>query len=121
MRTVWLLGVLLWASTGLSAASDFGGGAPEQRYFTVDVSLVPGTGQAEGYVRNLADFTAIRVQLDVEMLDAGGATLARRIVYVNGDVPARSRAFVRVPVPSGTASVRATVLRFEWVPRGGGA
>ena len=118
-----LVAGLLAVTTGAAAqTSDFGAGTPESRYFRVESAVQAGRRgpQLEGYVYNLWDAEAVRVRLNVEAIDASGQLLERRIAYVPLDVPARSRAFFRAPVPAGTTSARVSVLYFEWAPRGGG-
>jgi hypothetical protein len=123
-RRRFALGLLLAplaARTAAAQESNFGGGRPEERYFTVEAALGHGRRGpvAEGYVMNRYDVHATRVRLALQPLDAAGRPLGNVIAYV-GDVPARNRAFFHTAVPPGTASVRAGVESFEWSPRGGG-
>lgn len=113
----------LTAAAGAAAQdSDFGGGTPETRYFRVESALSAGRRgpQVEGYVYNVYDFPATRVRLRVEFIDAAGRLLDTRVVYVPLDVPPRGRSFFRAPAVAGAAATRASVLYFEWTPRGGG-
>jgi hypothetical protein len=104
-----------------AAQSDFGGGRPEERYFSVEAGV--GNGRhgplVEGYVHNRYDFHAERVRLALTLTDASGGQLPPVTAYV-GDVPPRGRAFFQTPVPPGAAKVTASVSYFEWTPRGGG-
>ena|SRR5690242_14881559 len=115
---------LALATTAGAAAQDstFGAGTPEARYFRVESGVGSGRRgpQVEGYVYNTYDYGATRVRVKVESLDAAGRTLDTRLVFVTLDVPPRGRAFFTAPAPAGTASARAGVVYFEWVPRGGG-
>lgn len=108
--------------TAAAQESNFGGGRPEDRYFSVEAALGQGRRGpvVEGYVANRYDFHATRVRLALEPLDGAGRPLGNVTAYV-GDVPARTRAFFRTAVPPGAVSVRASVESFEWAPRGGGA
>lgn len=124
-RRRFALGLLLApcaARTAAAQESNFGGGRPEDRYFSVEAALGHGRRGpvAEGYVTNRYDFHATRVRLALQPLDAAGRPLGSVTAYV-GDVPARNRAFFRTAVPPGAVSVRAGVEYFEWAPRGGGA
>lgn len=104
-----------------AAQSDFGGGRPEERYFTVEARV--GNGRhgpvAEGYVYNRYDVHADRVRLTVSPVDASGRQLGSVTAYV-GEVPPRTRTFFQAAVPPGSAGVTASVASFDWVPRGGG-
>lgn len=115
---------VLATTTVAAAAQDtgFGAGTPESRSFRIDSAVVAGSRgpQVEGYVHNLYDMHATRVRLSVESLDSAGRPLDTRVVYVPLDVPPHWRSFFSAPLPAGAASVRVTVLNFEWLPRGGG-
>ena len=121
--TLAAITLTLVAAAG-SAAQDsgFGAGTPESRYFRVESTVAAGRHgpQIEGYEYNVYDAHAERVQLRVEALDQTGRVLDTRTVLVPLDVPARGRAFFQAPAPAGATSARASVLSFEWGPRGGG-
>jgi hypothetical protein len=124
-RRRFALGLLLTPLVGRPAnaqESNFGGGRPEDRYFSVEA--VVGSGRrgpvAEGYVTNRYDHYASRVAVALEPVDAGGRPLGPVTIYVT-DVPARGRTFFRRPVPAGTTAVRAHVAYYEWAPRGAGS
>lgn len=107
--------------TAAAQESNFGGGRPEERYFSVEATLgsTRRGSVAEGYVTNRYDHYASRVVLTLIPVDATGRQLDPVTVYVP-DVPPRGRTFFRTPVPAGATSVRASVAYFEWAPRGGG-
>lgn len=124
-RRRFVLGVLLAASgvrTAIAQESGFGGGRPEERYFSVEAAL--GAGRrgpvAEGYVTNRYDAYASRVVLTLIAIDAAGRALGPVTAYVS-DVPPRGRTFFRTALPAGATGVQASVAYFEWAPRGGGA
>lgn len=104
-----------------AAQSDFGGGRPEERYFSVEARVVSGRRgpMAEGYVYNRYDFHADRVRVALTPADAAGRPLGTITAYV-AEVPPHSRSFFQVPLPQEPASVTARVESFEWTPRGGG-
>jgi hypothetical protein len=99
--------------------SSFGGGAPEQRYFSVDVGLLDGGTVAEGYVTNRYDIYTLRAGLVLEPLDADGRPLPPVTTDVR-DLPARHRSYFRTRLPARAASIRGRVVSYEWAPRGGG-
>ena len=123
-RRGFTLGLVLAALAARAApapASDFGGGRPEERYFSVEAEVTPGRRgpMAEGYVTNRYGQHATRVALTLVPLDASGRPLAPVTVYVPG-VPAGSRTYFRASLPAGTTRVQASVANFDWAPRGGG-
>jgi len=115
------LSLILIAQVAAAQESNFGGGRPEERYFSVDASVASGRhGRvAEGYVTNRYDYLAQRVRLAVQPLDAAGRPLGTLTAYVD-EVPARNRTFFRTALPPDAVGVRASVMSFEWAPRGGG-
>jgi len=119
--TLGLLAAPFAARTAAAQESNFGGGRPEERYFSVEATVTSGRRGpvAEGYVSNRYDHHATRVALTLVPVDAAGRRLAPVTVYVPG-VPARSRSFFRAAVPAGTTSVQASVAYFDWAPRGSG-
>ena len=56
-------------------------------------------------------FTNVRIR--VEVLDAGGQAVGSNEAYVYGNVPARGRSYVFVPVPRLGHAYRVTVIRFD--------
>jgi hypothetical protein len=124
-RRRFALGLVLTPFAARAAAaqeSNFGGGRPEERYFSVEATL--GSGRrgpvAEGYVTNRYDHYASRVALTLIPVDANGRPLGPITTYVSG-VPPRGRTFFRTPVPAGATGVQASVAYYEWAPRGGGS
>ena len=113
-----VLGLAPFAARRASAQS-FGAERPEDRYFSVDVTLRDGGSVAEGYVNNRYDQYTQRVGLALEPRDAAGRSLGIVRTVVR-DVPARFHAYFRTRLPAPAASVRAWVEYFEWAPRGGG-
>ena len=99
-------------------AQGFGGGRPEDRYFSVDASLRDGGAVAEGYVNNRYHLYAQRVSLVLEPLDATGRPLGtvRTGVF---DVPPGFHSYFRTRLPAPAASIRAWVESFDWAGRGG--
>jgi hypothetical protein len=106
--------------TAFAQGSNFGAGRPEERYFAVDATVTAGRKgpTAEGYVTNRYALYATRVRLNIEALDAAGRSLGTLNAGV-GEVPPLNRTFFQVPVPPGTASVRAAVASYDWTGRGG--
>lgn len=101
-----------------AAAQDgFGAGRPEDRYFSVDVTLVDGGSIAEGYVTNRYDQYTQRVGLLLEPFDAAGRPLAAVRTDVR-DLPGRHRVYFRTRLPAPAASIRGRVESFDWAPRG---
>ena len=72
-----------------------------------------------GYVYNDAGMPASKVSVLVEGLDGTGHPVNATIGYVIGTVPALSRAYFEVRVPSA-ASYRVSISSFEWMKGGGG-
>jgi hypothetical protein len=115
------IGLLAAYGAGAQESTNFGGGRPEDRYFSVDASVASGRHgpMAQGYVVNRYDLYATRVGLVLRPIDATGRALApvRAWVY---NVPANQRTFFTAALPPATARVEGTVESFEWAGRGGG-
>jgi hypothetical protein len=92
-----------------------------QRYFHVEFEVTQKRkGPAvEGYLYNDGPQTAQRVRLQIQRLDAAGAVVGNSAIWVNGDVPMRSRAFFSAPV-ADASSYRVQVLSYDWSCSGGG-
>ena len=72
-----------------------------------------------GYVYNDAGMPASKVRVLVEGLDGTGHRVTATIGYVMGTVPALSRGYFEVRVPSAV-SYRVSISSFEWLKGGGG-
>ncbi len=72
-----------------------------------------------GYVYNDAGMPASKVSVLVEGLDGTGHPVTATIGYVGGTVPALSRAYFEVRVPTAV-SYRVSISSFEWLKGGGG-
>lgn len=66
-----------------------------------------------GWLYNDHAFAVSNVRVRVDVVDAGGQTLASGEGWVYGNVPARGRAYFFVPVPRYGAGYRVAVLRFD--------
>jgi hypothetical protein len=72
-----------------------------------------------GYVYNDAGTPASKVSVLVEGLDETGHPVKATIGYIVGTVPALSRAYFEVQVPSAV-SYRVSISSFDWIKGGGG-
>ena len=72
-----------------------------------------------GYVYNDAGTPASKVSVLVEGLDGTGHPINATIGYIIGTVPALSRAYFEVRVPSAV-SYRVSISSFDWMKGGGG-
>lgn len=93
------------------------------RYFRIEFGVTPGSPRStiSGYVYNQhAGYTADRVQLSVEHLDAAGKVIGTSTTWVLGGVPPGNRAYFSARVQPA-AAYRVQVLSFEWTGRGGGS
>ncbi|HEX3178786.1 MAG TPA: hypothetical protein VHZ49_19070 [Methylomirabilota bacterium] len=124
-RLGWALGLaftLLAAHVALAQDStNFGGGRPEDRYFSVDASVEPGRRgpTAAGYILNRYEYHATRVRVRLQAVDASGRPLGPVTTYLD-EVPPHQRTFFRAALPTGATGVQGSVESFEWAPRGGG-
>ena len=116
--TALTVAALLTAAPGVSAQLY----APQslERYFRLEWEVTRGRkGPAiEGYVYNQAVWTAGRMRLQIDRLDASGKVVGSSTVWVLGQVRTDSRAFFTASVPEA-ASYRVQVLSFDWSGRGG--
>ena len=69
----------------------------------------------EGYVYNDLPWRITNVRVRVESLDGNGTVTSSGSGWVIGDVRAGGRAYFYVPVASGGAAYRASVLSFDKV------
>ena len=115
-RLLMLVLVVLLGPTPGWAQPHFG--APHAYYFRLEwrpeISKT-GTPSVHGYVYNEHGYPAARMKLLVEGLDGAGQPLTWTIGYVDGLVPAKSRAFFEVRNLSAASSYRVTVHSFEWI------
>jgi hypothetical protein len=70
-----------------------------------------------GYIYNTSGFTAERVRLGIDFVDAGGQVVGNTMGYVLGTVPNGNRAYFEVPVRDAV-SYKVRVLSFDPVGRG---
>jgi hypothetical protein len=122
-----LFGLMLAAaaSTVVPARALAGSYAQEtlDRYFRVEFSVSPRSPRAtiDGYVYNQhPGYTADRVRLSIERLDASGKVVGTSTTWVLGGVPPSNRAYFNAKVEPA-ASYRVQVESFEWTGRGGGS
>jgi hypothetical protein len=121
-RGVVVLAALMAVSPGTVFAQSYAIQGVE-RYIRVESSS---TSQGRrglvvwGYVYNAYGQSADRVRFVVEGLDAGGQVTSSTIGQVLGTVPALTRTYFEVPVPSGASQYRVRVLSFDPIGRGGG-
>jgi hypothetical protein len=66
-----------------------------------------------GWLYNDGDVGVTNVRVRVEVLDGGGQAVGNGEAYVYGNVPARGRAYVFVPVSRYGERYRVTVIRFD--------
>ena len=115
---VFTVAALLTAAPGVSAQLY----APQslESYFRLEWEVTHGKkGPAiEGYVYNQAMWTAERMRLQIDRLDASGKIAGSSTVWVLGQIRMDSRAFFSASVPEA-ASYRVQVLSFDWTGRGG--
>jgi hypothetical protein len=68
-----------------------------------------------GYVSNDYGFTATRVQLLVEGLDATGRVVSQSVGWLGSTVPPGSRVYYEVPAPAPATSYRVSIFAFDWL------
>lgn len=120
MRVAWIALVLvLVAATPSSPAETLSPLVGEwQQYFRVesDSSVRDGRAVVSGKVLNISAWSAKRIQLLVEGLDANDRPTVQRVVWLGVDLGAGSHAFFEVPI-APAASYRVRVFAFD-SPRG---
>jgi hypothetical protein len=89
-----------------------------EQWFRVDsqASIRDGNAVVSGTVWNTSDWSARRVQLLVEGLDASGKPVSQRVVWLGLDLPRGTHAYFEVPMPA-SVSYRVSVFAFERKPR----
>jgi hypothetical protein len=124
IRVVFLLMLAIAASTTGAERARAASYAQEtlDRYFRVefDVSRSSSRTTIGGYVYNQHQgYTADRVRLSIERLDASGQVVGTSSTWLLGGIPPSNRNYFSVRVEPA-ASYRVQVESFEWTGRGGG-
>lgn len=91
-----------------------------ERYFTLDwqPGTRGGTPVVSGHIFNDGGFTATRIQLLVEGLDAAGNVTSQRVEWLGTMLtPGTTASFELRPAPAAT--YRVSVFAFDWLQRGG--
>jgi hypothetical protein len=86
------------------------------QFFKLDwVALVNhGTTTIEGHIRNDGNFSAGRVRLLVDALDASGNVVGQRLVWLlPPDLTPGTQQYFAVPMPEAAASYRVSVYSFD--------
>lgn len=85
-----------------------------EQWFRVDsqVSIRDGKPVVNGTVWNTSPWSATRVQLLVEGLDASGKPVSQRVVWLGADLPKGTHAYFEVPMPAAV-SYRVSVFAFD--------
>ena len=93
-----------------------------ERYFTVDWQAADTNGRPAVYgrIRNQYGFTAHKVRLLVDSLDAAGAVTAQTIAYVPFEITPGTGAWFEARVPVRAASYRVSIFQWDWVQSDGG-
>jgi hypothetical protein len=93
-----------------------------ERYFTVEWQTADTAGHPTVYgrIRNEYGFSARKIRLLVNSLDATGAVTAQTIAYVPFEVTPGTTAYFEAYVPARAASYRVSVFQWDWSQSGGG-
>ena len=93
-----------------------------ERYFTLEWQAADTTTGpvVHGRIRNEYGFSARKVRLLVNSLDATGAVTAQTIAYVPFEVTPGTAAYFEAHVPTRAASYRVSIFQWEWSQSGGG-
>jgi hypothetical protein len=93
-----------------------------ERYFRLEWQTADTGGRpiVWGRIRNEYGFTASKVRLLIDSLDASGAVTAQTIAYVPFAVTPGTGAYFEARVPAPAASYRVTVFQWDWTQSGGG-
>ena len=113
--------VALTAGAGSAVAANYAQESLD-RNFRIEFQVSAGSPRPviSGYVYNQnVGYSADRVQLSIERLDAAGQVVGSSTTWVLGGVPAGNRAYFSARVEPA-ASYRVQVLSFDWAGRGGG-
>ena len=92
-----------------------------ERYFRLEWQAADTNGSpvVHGRIRNEYGFTAQKVRLLVDSLDAIGAVTAQTIAYLAFDLTPGTGAYFEVRVPARAASYRVSVFQWDWSQSGG--
>ena len=93
-----------------------------ERYFTLEWQAADTSGRpiVWGRIRNEWGFTASKVRMLIDSLDASGTVTAQTIAYVPFSVTPGTGAYFEARVPAGAASYRVSVFQWDWTQSGGG-
>ena len=129
-RNIMRLKTLVLASVLVVAASAVAQGAAMltplvvdgERYFTVEWQTADTAGQPTVYgrIRNEYGFSARKIRLLVNSLDAAGAVTAQTLAYVPFDITPGTGCYFEARVPARAASYRVSIYQWEWIQSGGG-
>jgi hypothetical protein len=87
-----------------------------ERFFVItsETTQFGGRPHVAGTVRNEWGFTARRIQLLIEGLDAGGRVTGQTIAWFGHELPPGTPGYFEVPAPPG-ARHRVSIFAFDWV------
>jgi hypothetical protein len=93
-----------------------------ERYFRLEWQAADTNGRptVQGRIRNEYGFTAHKVRVLIDSLDAAGAVTAQTIAYVPFDITPGTGAYFEARVPARAASYRVAVFQWDWSQAGGG-
>jgi len=93
-----------------------------ERYFTLDWQGATSGDRpvVEGHIRNEWGYSAMRIRLLVDRLDAAGQVVAQQVEWFPGTLEPGTQAYFRVPVAAAAPAYRVSVYAFDWVQAGGG-
>jgi hypothetical protein len=88
-----------------------------ERFFTLEWEALEHGGRpvVGGYIKNEAGFTAMKVRLLVDALDASGRIVDQRVSWLGGQLTAGMRAYFEVPAPPRAAAYRVSVFAYDWL------
>jgi hypothetical protein len=114
-RLAGILVAVAVLSPAVGTAGPIQADATIDQYFRLEWQATPATQGSEiaGYVDNVGNVPADRMQILVERLDAGGAVVGMSRVWVLGVVVPLHRNYFTTRV-SPAASYRVRILTFDW-------
>ena len=88
-----------------------------ERYFTLQWEAADRKGRpvVRGSILNDFGFTAQKIRLLVDSLDAAGGVTAQTIGYVAGQMTPGTRFYFEVPVPARATTYRVAIFQWEWL------